>query len=124
MSIQKSEKIFIAGRRGMVGSAFAHTLEGRGFANLTKRNRSELDLSDSTAGANFFGKEKAEIVILAAAKVVESKGELSWDKTKPDGTPGKLLNLSKLRALGWALTVLLHDGIARTYDWFLRNIAK
>ena len=124
MSIQKSDKIFIAGRRGMVGSAFTRTLEGRGFANLTKRNRSELDLSGSAAGANFFGKEKAEIVILAAAIVVGSKAELSGDKTKPGGTPGKLLNLSKLRALGWAPTVLLHDGIARTYDWFLRNTAK
>ena len=56
-------------------------------------------------------------------EVVGFKGELSWDKTKPDGTPRKLLNVSKLRALGWAPTVPLRDGIARTYDWFLKNVA-
>ena len=309
--IQKSDKIFIAGHRGMLGSALTRTLEGRGFVNVITRDRSELDLSDSAAVANFFGEKKPEIVILAAAKVggikanneqpveflldnlrvqnsvisaahekgarkllflgssciypkfaaqpiVESalltgpleptneayaiakiagiklcqayaseyganfisamptnlygphdkfdletshvlaallrkahdakksgalemvvwgtgtprreflhvddcaraclfllenydspeiinvgcgedvairelagvvcevvgfKGELSWDKTKPDGTPRKLLNVSKLRALGWAPTVPLRDGIARTYDWFLKNVA-
>ena len=43
---------------------------------------------------------------------------------KPDGTPRKLLDVSKLRALGWAPTIPLRDGIVRTYDWFLKNVAK
>ena len=312
MSIQKSEKIFVAGHRGMVGSALLRALESNGFANLIKRDREEVDLSDSAAVAKFFAKEKPDVVIFAAAKVggikanndypveflldnlrvqnnvissahehgarkllflgssciypklapqpipesalltgpleptndayaiakiagiklcqayareygtnfisamptnlygpndkfdLESShvlaallrkahdakkgraremvvwgtgtprreflhvddcasaclrllekydspeiinvgcgedisirelaelicevvgfdGELSWDKTKPDGTPRKLLDVSKLRALGWSPTISLRDGIARTYDWFLKNIAK
>ena len=309
--MQKSEKIFVAGHRGMVGSALTRRLEASGFTKLIKRDRSELDLSDSAAVAKFFRKEKPEIVIFAAAKVggikanteqpvefllenlsvqnnviaaahengarkllflgssciypklapqpipesallsgpleptneayaiakiagvklcqafsreyganfvsamptnlygpndnfdletshvlaallrrtYEAKkrgarelvvwgtgtprreflhvddcasaclfllekydspeiinvgcgedisirelaqlicdvvgfgGELSWDKTKPDGVPRKLLDISKLRALDWTPTIPLRDGIAQTYDWFLKNVA-
>ena len=312
MPIQKSDKIFVAGHRGMVGSALTRALEAAGFANLIKRDRNELDLGDPAAVAKFFAKEKPEVVIFAAAKVggikanndypvefllenlrvqnnviaaahesgvrkllflgssciypklapqpipesalltgpleptneayaiakiagvklcqafsreyganfisamptnlygpndnfdletshvlaallrkaheakkscapelvvwgtgtprreflhvddcasaslfllekydlpeiinvgwgedisirelaelicdvVGFDGELSWDKTKPDGTPRKLLDVSKLRALGWTPTIPLRDGIARTYDWFLKNVAK
>jgi GDP-L-fucose synthase len=310
--MQKSEKIFIAGHGGMVGSAITRALEARGFSNLVKRSRAELDLAGARAVANFFQKEKPEIVIFAAAKVggikanndfpveflidnlriqtniisgayengtrkllflgssciypkhapqpisesalltgpleptndayaiakiagvklcqayareyganfisamptnlygpndnfdletshvlaallrkaheakvkrarelmvwgtgtprreflhvddcasaclfmlekydspeivnvgcgedisirelaelvcdvVGFQGELTWDKTKPDGTPRKLLDVSKLRGLGWTPTIPLREGIARTYDWFLKNVAK
>src|SRR6202030_322720 len=67
--MNKSEKIFVAGHRGMVGSALIRALEAAGFSKLLKRDRSELDLSDSAAVAKFFQKEKPEIVIFAAAKV-------------------------------------------------------
>lgn len=310
--MQKSEKIFVAGHRGMVGSALIRGLETAGFTKLLKRDRSELDLGDSAAVTKFFQNEKPEVVIFAAAKVggikanneqpvefllenlrvqnnviaaahesgvrkflflgssciypklapqpipesallsgpleptneayaiakiagvklcqafsreyganfisamptnlygpndnfdletshvlaallrkaYEAKkssarelvvwgtgtprreflyvddcasaclfllekydspeiinvgcgedisihelaelicdvvgfdGELSWDKTKPDGTPRKLLDLSKLRGLGWTPTIPLRDGIAQTYEWFLKNVAK
>ena len=310
--MQKSEKIFVAGHRGMVGSALIRALEAAGFSKLLKRDRSELDLGDSAAVSKFFAKEKPEVVIFAAAKVggikanndqpvefllenlrvqsnviaaahengarkllflgssciypklapqpipetallsgpleptneayatakiagvklcqafsreyganfvsamptnlygpndnfdletshvlaallrkaYEAKkssarelvvwgtgtprreflhaddcasaclfllekydspeivnvgcgedisirelaelvcevvgfdGELSWDKTKPDGTPRKLLDVSKLRELGWTPTIPLRDGIAQTYDWFLKNVAR
>ena len=310
--MNKSEKIFVAGHRGMVGSALVRTLEAAGFNKLLKRDRSELDLGDSEAVTKFFRNEKPEVVIFAAAKVggikanneqpvefllenlrvqnnvvaaahdsgvrkllflgssciypklapqpipesallsgpleptneayaiakiagvklcqafsreyganfisamptnlygpndnfdletshvlaallrkaYEAKkssarelviwgtgtprreflhvddcasaclfllekydspeiinvgcgedisihelaelicevvgfdGELSWDKTKPDGTPRKLLDLSKLRGLGWTPTIPLRDGIAQTYEWFLKNVAK
>ena len=312
VSMQKSEKIFVAGHRGMVGSALIRGLETAGFTKLLKRDRSELDLGDSAAVTKFFQNEKPEVVIFAAAKVggikanneqpvefllenlrvqnnviaaahesgvrkllflgssciypklapqpipesallsgpleptneayaiakiagvklcqafsreyganfisamptnlygpndnfdletshvlaallrkaYEAKkssarelvvwgtgtprreflnvddcasaclfllekydspeiinvgcgedisihelaelicdvvgfdGELSWDKTKPDGTPRKLLDLSKLRGLGWTPTIPLRDGIAQTYKWFLKNVAK
>jgi GDP-L-fucose synthase len=311
-SMQKSEKIFVAGHRGMVGSALTRALETAGFRNLLKRDRSELDLGDSAAVTKFFLKEKPEVVIFAAAKVggikanndqpvefllenlrvqnnviavahesgarkllflgssciypkhapqpipesalltgpleptneayaiakiagvklcqavsreyganfisamptnlygpndnfdletshvlaallrkaheakksgarevvvwgtgtprreflhvddcasaclyllekydspeivnvgcgedisirelaelvcdvVGFDGELSWDKAKPDGTPRKLLDVSKLRGLGWTPTIKLRDGVAQTYDWFLKNVAK
>lgn len=65
-------------------------------------------------------RELAELV----CEIVGFDGELSWDKTKPDGTPRKLLDVSKLRALDWKPTIPLRDGIVRTYDWFLKNVAK
>ena len=67
--MKKSEKIFVAGHRGMVGSALIRQLEAEGFANLVVRDRSELDLKDDRAVAKFFGEEKPAVVILAAAKV-------------------------------------------------------
>ena len=45
-------------------------------------------------------------------------GELDLDTSKPDGTPRKLLDISKIESLGWKPTILLREGIARTYDWF------
>jgi GDP-L-fucose synthase len=312
LSMEKSDKIFVAGHRGMVGSAITRALERAGFTNLVKRARSELDLSVARAVAEFFAKEKPEIVIFAAAKVggikanndfpveflidnlriqtniisaayengarkllflgssciypkhapqpipesallsgpleptneayavakiaglklcqayhreyganfisampsnlygpnenfdletshvlaallrkaheaktkrarelvvwgtgtprreflhvddaasaclfllekydsseivnvgsgedvsirelaelicdvVGFEGDLAWDKTKPDGTPRKLLDVSKLRSLGWKPSIQLREGIAQTYDWFLKNAAK
>lgn len=64
--------------------------------------------------------ELAELI----CDVVGFDGELSWDKTKPDGTPRKLLDLSKLRGFGWTPTIPLRDGIAKTYEWFMKNVAK
>jgi GDP-L-fucose synthase len=51
-------------------------------------------------------------------------GDLIWDATNPDGTPRKLLDVTKLRALGWKPSIPLRDGIARTYEWFLANYAR
>src|SRR5436190_5592256 len=55
--------------------------------------------------------------------IVGFTGELAWDGTKPDGTPRKLLDVTKLHNLGWHATIPLRDGIAQTYDWFLKNVA-
>jgi len=65
-------------------------------------------------------RELAELI----CDIVGFDGELAWDKTKPDGTPRKLLDVSKLRGLGWKPTIPLREGIARTYDWFLKNVAQ
>ncbi|PYK18423.1 MAG: GDP-fucose synthetase [Verrucomicrobia bacterium] len=67
--MDKSEKIFVAGHRGMVGSALIRRLESEGFSNLLVRDRSKLDLRDESAVAKFFAEEKPAVVILAAAKV-------------------------------------------------------
>jgi len=55
--------------------------------------------------------------------VVGFEGQLAWDDTKPDGTPRKLLDVTKLQNLGWRPTIPLRDGIAQTYEWFLKNVA-
>ena len=67
--MNKTSKIYIAGHRGMVGSAILRNLQGKGFSNLIFRTSAELDLRDSAAVADFFLKEQPEYVILAAAKV-------------------------------------------------------
>lgn len=69
MTLKKSDKIFVAGDRGMVGSALVRRLEAQDFTNLLTRDRSQLDLSDESAVANFFDEARPDIVILAAAKV-------------------------------------------------------
>ena len=48
---------------------------------------------------------------------------MEWDSSKPDGTPRKLMDVSRLRGLGWAPTVGLEEGIGRAYEWYLENRA-
>ncbi len=57
-------------------------------------------------------------------EIVGHKGEVIWDATKPDGTPKKLMDNSKIMNLGWKPEVSLHQGIETTYNWFLSNIDK
>jgi GDP-L-fucose synthase len=69
LMMEKSDKIFVAGHRGLVGSALVRRLERDGFHNLTRRDPSELDLTNESAVEEFFAKERPAVVILAAAKV-------------------------------------------------------
>jgi len=55
-------------------------------------------------------------------RVVGHKGEIVWDAAKPDGTPRKLMDSSKIHELGWEYKTELEEGIQKTYDWFLKNI--
>ena len=50
--------------------------------------------------------------------IVGFEGEIEWDRTKPDGTPRKLLDVSKIKALGWKPKTGLEEGIRRTYEWY------
>src|SRR3981081_3928135 len=67
--MEKSEKIFVAGHRGLVGSALVRRLEAGGFTNVLRRDRAQLDLMQEQAVRDFFVKERPTIAILAAAKV-------------------------------------------------------
>jgi len=67
--VQKDSKIFVAGHRGLVGSAITRLLRERGYRNLLLRTRAELDLSDQRTVKEFFERENPEFVFLAAAKV-------------------------------------------------------
>ena len=69
------------------------------------------------SGEDISIRELAELI----CDVVGFRGEVKWDRSKPDGTPRKLLDISKIRSLGWTPTVRLRDGIARVYEWFLDN---
>jgi GDP-L-fucose synthase len=63
-------------------------------------------------------KELAETV----ARVTEFQGNIEWDSSKPDGTPQKLLDTSRINQLGWMPSISLEDGIRHTYEWFLEKI--
>ncbi|MFM6841825.1 MAG: GDP-L-fucose synthase family protein [Candidatus Planktophila sp.] len=65
-------------------------------------------------------KELAELV----AELAGFEGELAWDSSKPDGTPRKVLDVSKAKALGWAPQISLRDGIASTIAWYKDATAK
>lgn len=67
-----------------------------------------------------------DLTINALAELIQKKvgheGDIIWDSTKPDGTPRKLMDVSKMEQAGWKAKVGLEDGIKRTYSWFLENI--
>ena len=67
--MEKNSKIYIAGHRGLVGSAILKNLKEKGYSNFVLRTHSELDLTNQQVVADFFAKEKPEYVFLAAAKV-------------------------------------------------------
>lgn len=62
--------------------------------------------------------ELAEII----QKIVGHTGEIYWDTTKPDGTPRKLMDISKMKEAGWEAKIGLEEGIRKTYLWFLQNV--
>ena len=67
-----------------------------------------------------------DITIKELAQTIQSvtghKGKILWDTSKPDGTPRKLMDVSKIKELGWQYSTELEDGIQKTYQWFLENI--
>lgn len=67
--MQKDSKIYVAGHRGLVGSAILNTLKSKGYTNLITRTHKELELKDTVAVGKFFSEERPDYVFLAAAKV-------------------------------------------------------
>lgn len=70
------------------------------------------------SGKDITIKELAETI----QKVTGHQGEILWDSSKPDGTPRKLMDVSKMKKIGWQYTTELQEGIEQTYAWFLENI--
>jgi GDP-L-fucose synthase len=188
--MDKQAKIYVAGHRGMVGSAIVRRLQAAGYTNVLTRTHAELDLTNQTtnlygpndnydlnnshvlpalirkaheaklrgdttyvvwgsgrpmreflyvddmADACVFLMEREDIddglfnvgtgqdvtireLAETVMQVVGFKGEIVFDASKPDGTPRKLLNVDRLRALGWQATTPLQQGIAKAYADFL-----
>ncbi len=70
------------------------------------------------AGKDLTIRDLAELI----KEVIGYDGEIVFDTSKPDGTPRKLLDVSKLTKLGWKAKINLRDGISRTYDWYKQNL--
>lgn len=83
------------------------------------KNYSDHEHVNVGSGSDLTIREVAEMV----KDVVGFEGELSWDSSKPDGTPRKLMSADRLRSMGWAPSTPLREGIARAYGWFVENEA-
>jgi GDP-L-fucose synthase len=85
-----------------------------------------MERYDSPAIINVGVGEDLTIAALAdlVKEIVGFEGAVEFDRSKPDGTPRKLLDTSKLTALGWQPRIALTDGIRSTYDWYLENRSR
>jgi GDP-L-fucose synthase len=84
----------------------------------TLENKLPEYLYNVGSGQDITIKELAETI----QKITGHQGNIIWDASKPDGTPRKLMDVSKIKALGWEYSTELEDGIKKTYQWFLENI--
>jgi len=82
------------------------------------RDYNTSDIINVGTGEDVTIKELATII----ANVVGYTGEFKWDTSKPNGTPRKLLNVDKIKALGWEPKIELKDGIERTYRWYKNEL--
>jgi GDP-L-fucose synthase len=80
-------------------------------------NYDEEEIVNVGTGKDITIRGVAELV----QEVVGFVGDLQFDSSKPDGTPRKLLDVSKINKLGWSPRISLRDGLASTYQWFLEN---
>jgi GDP-L-fucose synthase len=95
-------------------SIFVMNLDSAVYQRETQPMMSHINVG---TGIDCTIKELTETV----AKVVGYQGEIHWDTTKPDGTPRKLMDVSRLERLGWKAKITLEDGLRSTYAWFLAN---
>jgi GDP-L-fucose synthase len=80
-------------------------------------NEFQDNLYNVGTGTDLTIKELAELI----QSTVGHEGEILWDSTKPDGTPRKLMDVSKMSDAGWSSKTTLEEGIQKTYQWFLEN---
>lgn len=78
----------------------------------------DYNLINAGTGKDITIKKLAETV----QQVVGHEGDINWDSSKPDGTPRKLMDVSRINELGWKAKIELEDGIRKTYQWFLENL--
>jgi len=113
---RKDQKLIVWGT-GQPRREFLHVDDLASACLLLLEKYDSPDIVNIGFGEDISIRELAKLI----CDVVGFDGELAWDTTKPDGTPRKLLDVSKLCALGWQPAISLRDGIARTYQWFRAN---
>src|SRR5205809_3487530 len=112
----KHQKLIVWGT-GKPRREFLHVDDLASACLLLLEKYDSQDIINVGCGEDISIRELAELI----CDLVGFDGELAWDTSKPDGTPRKLLDVTKLRALGWKPAITLRQGIAQTYDWFRAN---
>jgi GDP-L-fucose synthase len=114
--VRKDKKLTVWGT-GRPRREFLHVDDLASACLLLLEKYDSPEIINVGCGEDISIRELSELI----CDVVGFDGELAWDTSKPDGTPRKLLDVTKLRALGWKPEIPLRDGIARTYEWFRVN---
>lgn len=96
---------------------FLHTDDLADACVFLLNHYDQPDLINVGCGEDVTIRELAETV----CDVLGFEGTLEFDPTKPDGTPRKLLDIQKIKSLGWSPKIPLREGIANAYDWFIKN---
>lgn len=96
---------------------FLHVDDMAAAVVFALENQLDEHLYNIGTGTDLTIKELAELI----QKTVGHQGEIIWDSSKPDGTPRKLMDVSKMKNKGWSATISLEAGIKATYKWFLEN---
>ena len=96
-------------------SLFLMNLDQAAYSGCTTEMESHVNVG---SGAEISIRELADLI----AEITDYKGEITFDTSKPDGSPRKLLDSSRLKELGWSSTIELREGLERTYLWFLQCI--
>jgi GDP-L-fucose synthase len=116
--VQKNEHVTLWGT-GSPKREFLHVEDLASACVFLMNKYSGSEIVNVGTGEDVSIKELAELVRGA----VGYEGDIVWDTEKPDGTPRKLLDVSKIHSLGWKHSIELKDGIARTYAWFSSHIS-
>ena len=98
---------------------FLHVDDMADAAVFLMERYNEPEIVNTGTGVDVSIRELAEII----KRVTGFNGELKFDSSKPDGTPRKLLDVSRLQSLGWSARISLEDGISTCYQWFLEHYA-
>ena len=117
--VRKDQKLIVWGT-GKPRREFLHVDDLASACVLILEKYDSPEIINLGCGEDISIRELAELI----CDVVGFDGELAWDTTKPDGTPRRLLDVTKLHTLGWKPAIPLRDGIARTYEWFRANYAQ
>ena len=115
IGIEKYSSVFYGAKTD--GAVDRNNSEGRGGAIPSLGEIRNCHINVGT-GKELTIRSLAELVV----KAVGFEGEVVWDETKPDGTPRKLIDVSKLHSLGWTHKVEIEDGVRKLFEWYQESL--
>ncbi len=114
---ESNKKEIVVWGSGKAKREFLHVDDLAAACIFLMKNYNKNEFVNIGTGEDLSIKNLAEMI----KKITNFQGKIVWDNSKPDGTPKKLLNVSKIRGLGWKHKTNLENGIKNTYQWFLNN---